>query len=64
MLLVIDIGNTNITLGVFDGDKKRMTARISTQADKTGEQYAVEIITILGLHKIEVENEIDRDDGE
>ncbi len=56
MLLVIDIGNTNITLGVFDGDKKRMTARISTQADKTGEQYAVEIITILGLHKIEVEN--------
>ena len=55
MLLVIDIGNTNITLGVFDGDEKKMTARISTQTNKTGEQYAVEIMTILWLHKIKAE---------
>lgn len=56
MLLVIDIGNTNITLGVFDGDEKKMTARISTQTNKTGEQYAVEIMTILWLHKIKAED--------
>lgn len=56
MLLVIDIGNTNITLGVFEKDERKMTARISTQTDKTGDQYAVELISILNIHKIDIKD--------
>lgn len=56
MLLVIDIGNTNITLGVFENDERKMTARLSTQTDKTGDQYAVELISILTIHKIDIKD--------
>ncbi len=31
MLLVIDVGNTNITLGIFDGEKVSGTFRMSLQ---------------------------------
>ena len=50
MLLAIDIGNTNITLGGYNGDVLSFTARISTNADRTGDQYAVEIQDILSLY--------------
>lgn len=50
MLLAIDIGNTNITLGGYNGDVLSFTARISTNADRTGDQYAVEIRDILSLY--------------
>lgn len=50
MLLAVDIGNTNITLGVFEGEHLRSTARLATQSDKTSDQYAVEIRQVLLLH--------------
>lgn len=50
MLLTIDIGNTNITLGLFDGEHLRSTARLSTVNGKTPDQYAVEIGQVLTLH--------------
>ena len=34
MLLAVDIGNTNITLGVYDGESLRFTAR--TEAKDSG----------------------------
>ncbi len=54
MLLAIDIGNTNITLGVFDGDILRLTARLSTDTKKTSDEYAVDIKNLLDLHGEEV----------
>ena len=30
MLLVVDVGNTNFTFGVFDGDKLEATFRVTT----------------------------------
>ncbi len=50
MLLTIDIGNTNITLGLFDDSILQMTGRIATDAKKTADQYAIEIKDILSLH--------------
>ena len=50
MLLTIDIGNTNITLGLFDGEHLRSTARLATVNGKTPDQYAVEIAQVLSLH--------------
>ena len=50
MLLAIDIGNTNITLGVYDNDVLCFTARLATVDGFTADQYAVEIKNVLELH--------------
>lgn len=53
MLLAIDIGNTNITLGVYSEDVLCFTARLATAQGTTADQYAVEIKNILELHGLE-----------
>ena len=50
MLLAVDIGNTNITLGAFDGDILLFTARLATDKRLTSDQYSYEIKNILSLH--------------
>jgi type III pantothenate kinase len=47
MLLVIDIGNTNITIGMFQGDKLRATWRISTGVHRMADEYAVMLLNLL-----------------
>ena len=39
MLLAIDIGNTNVVLGVFDGDRLIRSWRLSTRKDRTVDEY-------------------------
>ena len=51
MLLTVDIGNTNITLGVFEKEELLLTARIDTNTAKTVDQYAVDIKNVLMLHE-------------
>lgn len=41
MLLCVDIGNTNIKLGVFDGDALRSRWRIATDRVRLADDYAV-----------------------
>ena len=50
MLLAIDIGNTNITLGLFYEDILKVTARLATDPKKTPDEYAVSIKDTLALH--------------
>ncbi len=50
MLLAVDIGNTNITLGAFEDASLTFTARIATDSKKTADQYAVEIKSLLELN--------------
>lgn len=50
MLLTIDIGNTNLTLGVYDESVLLFTARLSTDTRLTSDQYAVAIKDVLALH--------------
>lgn len=40
MLLTLDIGNTNITAGVFDGADLRAEWRLSTQRERTADELA------------------------
>ncbi len=54
MLLAVDIGNTNITFGVYDGESLTFTARIATDAYRTGDQYAVEIMGLFALYQCDV----------
>ncbi len=53
MLLAIDIGNTNIVLGGFVGDNLEFVARIATNANKTADEYATKIRSILALHNVD-----------
>ena len=53
MLLTIDIGNTNITLGAYDGEVLSFTARLATETAKTADQYAVEFKSLLELNGLE-----------
>lgn len=41
MLLVFDIGNTNIVLGAYDGKELRHHWRVSTDRLKTGDEYGM-----------------------
>ena len=41
MLLAIDIGNTNIVLGVYDGERLIARWRAATEAERTTDEYAV-----------------------
>ncbi len=50
MILTIDIGNTNITLGGYKDDKLQFVARLATDASLTADQYAVQLSSILQLH--------------
>lgn len=52
MLLAIDIGNTNITLGVFDGDALSATWRLSTERSKTSDEYSATLMQMLQLRDI------------
>ncbi len=54
MVLAIDIGNTNITLGGFYGDEPSFVARVSTDASKTADEYAGIILNILSLYKVDL----------
>lgn len=51
MLLAIDVGNTNLTIGLFDNEKLTFLARLATDAKRTAEQYAVEISQTAELEK-------------
>ena len=50
MALAVDIGNTNIVLGCFHGDTIHFVARIATESNRTAEQYAAEIKSIIQLY--------------
>ena len=50
MLLTIDIGNTNITMGIYEGDDLLFTSRLATDRKRTSDQYAVELLNIFNLH--------------
>ncbi len=51
MLLVIDIGNTNITLGVYNKNELVFVSRLATDKAKTPDQYAVDLKQIFALYE-------------
>ncbi len=55
MLLALDVGNTNITIGVFDGTKLLRTLRVTTKLPRTSDEYGILIKSLLR------ENDIDPD---
>lgn len=53
MLLAVDIGNTNIVVGVFVGDRILAQWRLSTRADRMPDEYAVELASLFSLANLD-----------
>jgi len=49
VLLAADIGNTNVTFGVYDGARLVQTFRTETARARTADEYAVLLVQMLGL---------------
>jgi len=47
MLLVIDLGNTNLTVGVYHQDKLVYHWRLSTDAQRTEDEYGLQLLGLL-----------------
>lgn len=57
MLLVFDIGNTNVTIGVFRGDELLGTWRMASDVHQMPDEYAALLITMLehrGINKVDI----------
>ena len=52
MILVLDIGNTNVKLGVFENDKLKGTWRMSTDLRKTSDEYGITVVEMLKTSNI------------
>lgn len=53
MLLTMDIGNTNINIGLFNGDELTTSVRLATERQKTDDQYAMDFTNIFVMHKVD-----------
>ncbi len=52
MLLVIDIGNTNTSIGIFDKDKLINKFSLSSDIKKTEDEYGISLLAILNHNKL------------
>ena len=58
MLLAIDIGNTNIKYGVFDGDILKSSFRVSSRMSRTADEYGSVLVGLLsdrGINKADID---------
>lgn len=53
MILVLDVGNTNMTLGVYEGRKLLFHWRMSTDRNKTADEYGMLFLSLFNYEKID-----------
>ncbi|MGH7667254.1 MAG: type III pantothenate kinase [Candidatus Dormibacteria bacterium] len=53
MLLAIDVGNSNVTVGVFVGEELRSHARFTTRRDATPDELGGQLLGFLGQRKVQ-----------
>ncbi len=53
MILVIDVGNTNITYGVYKGKELVATFRMTTKQPRTSDEYGMNIMELLRIHSVD-----------
>lgn len=52
-ILAIDVGNTNVALGLFEGDTLKKHWRLSTSHDRMGDEFGVQFTQIFEHHGIQ-----------
>jgi len=55
LLLAIDVGNTNIMLGIYEGENLEMSWRISTSKNQTEDEYGVIIRNLFQQNGLQAE---------
>ena len=53
MVLTVDVGNTNIMLGGFEGNELLFVARVATDDKKTEDEYAGLMLSILNAYNVD-----------
>ncbi|TMD27987.1 MAG: type III pantothenate kinase, partial [Chloroflexi bacterium] len=53
MLLALDVGNTNVTLALFDGDRLAADWRVTSRREWTADEVAVELRDLFELRDFE-----------
>ncbi len=54
MILVVDVGNTNITCGVYEKKELKATFRINTKTPRTSDEYGAIFTQILNMKDIKL----------
>lgn len=54
MLLAIDVGNTNVTIGVFDGDRLAHNWRLAALRERTGDELGIFVTRLFEQARIDV----------
>ncbi len=54
MILTLDVGNTNITCGVFDGDDLRASFRNTTKMPRTSDEYGMMLCNLIEKNELKV----------
>lgn len=61
MILVVDVGNTNITCGIYEGKELQGTFRINTKTQRTSDEYGAifaQLFTMKGFNLNQIEGSI------
>ncbi|HXX66907.1 MAG TPA: type III pantothenate kinase [Polyangiaceae bacterium] len=53
MLLAIDVGNTNIVYGLFEGEKLAQKFRVESVRGRTADEYAVGLLALLSMRGVD-----------
>lgn len=53
LLIVVDVGNTNTVCGVFEGDELLADFRLTTDVDRTADEYAALLLPLLAKSEID-----------
>ena len=56
MILVIDVGNTNITFGVFSQDELVSSFRMTTQMPRTSDEFGINLLTLPSSNGVTTED--------
>ena len=56
MLVVVDMGNTNITMGLFKDDQLIGNYRLTTKLQRTSDEYGFMILAFLSAYNVTVED--------
>lgn len=56
MILTIDMGNTTISFGAYDGDELKFVARMYTSRQKSSDEFAINIKDFLSLYNVKADD--------
>ena len=56
MILVIDVGNTNMTIVAYQGEEMKATFRLTTKTPRTSDEYGIVITQLLQNNGIEAKS--------